>query len=464
MVQGGVLTPALFNYYLADFPTPPPSIKLIKYADDITIYTSGPVVADLINGLNIYLSQVLNYINNKQLTVSTAKSTVTLFTPDTHKHHLHPQVKLAVQVLPLERKPKVLGVSLDTHLTFTQHCNNIAARVQQRNNVLNAQAGSNWGCDKETLLTTYQAIGRSILSYCSQVWTPSLMDTNWCRLQWAQNSALIISSGCLEMADVIELHQEARELPVRQHNELISQQFAIACHLPQHPCYQLCHRPPRRRSLIGRLRPNIQQYLAEEPFRKASYKSAISGIHQDVVRTVIESSSSRLHNGRPPPIATAEQTLPRKTRTILAQLRTGHSRILGQYMNRIDPTTLNHFHNCGHSPPDTHHIFDCPSKPTTQTVELLWTPPFETAKHLNLAIDETANNNSDNVRPHRSYRPSGGLPRGKPRTRHMWICLQLSEARGVDNGGVRALVAYIYMYSIAIFYVCLSLFESTLLN
>ena len=42
------------------------------------------------------------------------------------------------------------------------------------------------------------------------------------------------------------------------------------------------------------------------------------------------------------------------------------------------------------------------------------------------------------VRPHRSYRPSGGLPRGKPRTRHMWICPQLSGARGVDNGGVRA--------------------------
>ena len=65
VVQGGVLSPALFHYYLADFPTPPPKIKLIKYADDITIYTSGTVVADLINGLNIYLSQVLNYINNK---------------------------------------------------------------------------------------------------------------------------------------------------------------------------------------------------------------------------------------------------------------------------------------------------------------------------------------------------------------------------------------------------------------
>ena len=58
VVQDRVLSPALFNCYLADFPTPPPNIKLIKYANDITIYTSGSVVADLINGLNIYLSQL----------------------------------------------------------------------------------------------------------------------------------------------------------------------------------------------------------------------------------------------------------------------------------------------------------------------------------------------------------------------------------------------------------------------
>ena len=163
------------------------------------------------------------------------------------------------------------------------------------------------------------------------------------------------------IADVTELHHEARELTVRQHNELISQQVAIACHLPQHPCHQLCHRPPddrpeRRRSLIGQLRPNIQQCLAEVPLSNTSHKSEISNIHQDVVRIFIESSSSRLLIGRPPPIDTAEQTLPRKTRTTLAQLRTGHSHILGQYMNRIDPTTRNYCHNCGHSPHDTHHL------------------------------------------------------------------------------------------------------------
>ena len=119
VVQAGVLSPALFNYYVADIPTQPLNIKLIKYADDITIYTSGPVVADLINGLNIYLSQVLNYVKKKQLTMSAAKSAETRFTPDTHEHHLHLQVKLADQVLPLEKKPKVLGVTLDTNFTYT---------------------------------------------------------------------------------------------------------------------------------------------------------------------------------------------------------------------------------------------------------------------------------------------------------------------------------------------------------
>ena len=62
VAQGGALSPALFNYYLADFPSPPPNTKLMKYVDDITIYTSGSEVADLINGLDIYLSQVLDYI------------------------------------------------------------------------------------------------------------------------------------------------------------------------------------------------------------------------------------------------------------------------------------------------------------------------------------------------------------------------------------------------------------------
>ena len=67
-----------------------------------------------------------------------------------------------------------------------------------------------------------------------------------------------------------------------------------------------------------------------------------------------------------------------------------HSRILGQHINRINPTARNHCHDCGHSPHDAHSLFYCPSKPTTLTVESVWTAPTETAKHLNMAKDETS--------------------------------------------------------------------------
>ena len=67
-----------------------------------------------------------------------------------------------------------------------------------------------------------------------------------------------IATGCLKMADVGELYQEAWELRVRLHDELISQQCVLVLHLSQHPSHQLSYTPPndrpdRRRSLIDRL-------------------------------------------------------------------------------------------------------------------------------------------------------------------------------------------------------------------
>ena len=357
------------------------------YADDITIYTSGPVVAGVINGLNIYLSQVFKYINNNKLTVQWPNLqwhfSRQMLTSTTYIHKWCWTIKYyrSKSARSDARHPSHFYTTLQQYRSksaATQLCVESTGRLY-------------FGCYKETLPTTYQAIGRSILSYCCPACTPSPKDTNWSRLQRAQNSTLRIATGCPKMADVTELPQDAREQPVRQHKELISQQFSMACHLPQ----QLCHCPPddrseRRRHLIGRIKPNIQQYLAEEPLSNTSCMSAISSILQDAVWTAIESSWWKLLNGRPPPIATAEQTLPRKARTILEQLRSGNSRIHGQYIKGIDPTAHSHCHDCGHSPHDTNHLFDWPSKPTTLTVESLLTAPTETAKHLSLAIDETS--------------------------------------------------------------------------
>ena len=44
------------------------------------------------------------------------------------------------------------------------------------------------------------------------------------------------------------------------------------------------------------------------------------------------------------------------------------------------------------------------------------------------------------IEPHLPVMPlATRFPRGRPQTRHVWICLQLSGSRGMDNGGVRAI-------------------------
>ena len=113
--------------------------------------------------LNSYLRDVSIYLKDNSLLISALKSTVTLFTPDKHQFQMHPFISLEDTQLPLERSPKILGVIMDPSLSFHRHC--VSDRIDKRNNMLKALAGSSWGQDKETLLLTYNALGKSIASY-----------------------------------------------------------------------------------------------------------------------------------------------------------------------------------------------------------------------------------------------------------------------------------------------------------
>ena len=71
----------------------------------------------------------------------------------------------------------------------------------------------------------YKAIGRSIINYASPVWSTNLRDTNYINIQYTQNEALRISTGCHKMSWVDHLHIEAKVLKVMEHSELLSAQY-----------------------------------------------------------------------------------------------------------------------------------------------------------------------------------------------------------------------------------------------
>ena len=112
------LSPSLFNYYIADMTRPTPPVKRVCYADDITVWASGPKTPQLESIINSYLRDVAIYLKENSLLISAPKSTVTLFTPDTQQFQTHPNIAPS--------------------LSFHKHCNYVTDRVDKRNNMLKA--------------------------------------------------------------------------------------------------------------------------------------------------------------------------------------------------------------------------------------------------------------------------------------------------------------------------------------
>ena len=169
VLKGSKLSPSLFSFYFADMPRPTYPVKRVCYADDLTVWASGVNIPDLEVSLNNYLEEITAYLKYNSLLISAPKSSVTLLAPDTHQGKAHPSILIEDLRLPLVKCPRILGVYLDPSLSFNKHSQYVAGRVSDRNNILKALAGTSWGQQKETLLMTYQAVGRSVINYTTPV-------------------------------------------------------------------------------------------------------------------------------------------------------------------------------------------------------------------------------------------------------------------------------------------------------
>ena len=379
--QESKLSPSLFSFYLADMPKPTYPVKRICYADDISVWASGAKIPELEVKINDYLEKMSEFLKSNSLLISVPKSTVTLFTPETKQAKYHPDIKIAGSQLPLNRSPKILGVHLDTSLTFNVHCTQAATRVSNRNNVLKALAGTPWGQQKETILMNYKAIGRSVANYGAPVWSTNASVTSIGKIQIAQNEALRIATGSHKMSSIDHLHNETEMLTVKQHSDLLSAQYLVQCLDPDHVCHNITTMdvPPRqmKHTLHTRHYPTVQPLLA------ATKKETLQAVHTEAVTRAINSQQpNRVLHNRPPPISLEEDTLRRPQRTTLSQLRSGHCRLLNSYQNRLKPTVDPRCPDCGVNPHDVPHLFHCTAHPNDLSTVNMWDKPVESIREL----------------------------------------------------------------------------------
>ena len=392
--QGGVLSPLLFNLYMSKMPKPPGKILLVSYADDSNVLNSGPNIMPLCEELNPYLNTLNNWFISRNLFISPAKSTATLFTTSPNEVSTELNIKIQDQIVPTVKKPKFLGIVYDNLFTFSQHANDMKSKLHKKNNVLKALAGSTWGKDKETLTSTYKAIGQSTTNYACPIWTPSLSNSAWDKLQTAQNQSLKTALGCHKIASMEHVHNETKIMPVRAHCEMLSKQYLVSTQLDSHPVKIDLYSPPPARNMKQTLKSKFGRYVRkliprDEHLDKDKYKKKIKIIHTKEVQENIKNlGNNPVLNAPPPEINICERNLPRTTRSTLSQLRSSHSIFLNTYKSRLDPTVNKKCPDCNIGLHTTAHLFKCKAKPTSLNVRALWNAPSDAARFLGLPHEE----------------------------------------------------------------------------
>ncbi|XP_037819861.1 uncharacterized protein LOC119609216 [Lucilia sericata] len=383
---------------MSKLPTPPDGVQIISYADDCSILATGNSIDDLCGLINSYLCDLSSFFHLRNLKISPTKSSATLFTTWTKEVGLELDVIVDGEKIPTVNHPKILGVTFDSLLMSSAHTTAICNKMRSRNKVLKSLAGSTWGMDKETLLTTYQTIGRSVVNYAAPVWTPRVSDTQWKKLQSCQNAALRTVTGCIQMTCEEHLHDETKMLSVKEHNIMLSKQFLLGCHRRGHPNHHLTELEPPPRHVRKDLRmyeSDIQEHL-DDIEDESSYRTALNTIHQQAVEDSINSHrDSIILGGRPPPVANEERNLPRRTRVVLAQLRSGWCTRLNSYWSRINDTIQDLCPACGIGPHNVQHLFNCRANPTQLEPESLWTQPLDAARLLGLDLTELDNQSEE---------------------------------------------------------------------
>ena len=236
---------------------------------------------------------------------------------------------------------------------------------------------------------TYKAVGRSIINYAAPVWSTNLRDTNYRSIQYTQNEALRIATGCHKMSSVDHLHAEAKMLKVMEHSEQLSALYLARCLEPGNVCHSITTREtPKRRmkeTLFTRHRNTVEPMILAD-----NRKEILHAIHTDAVNKAVKDQKKNIVlDDLPHPINDSERDLTRKERATLAQLRSGYCKLLGSYTSRIKKdASLDVSADCGKTPHDVKHLFACPAHPTTLIPSDLWSKPVESIREFSYLEEE----------------------------------------------------------------------------
>ena len=168
LVQGGVISPLLFNIAIDSFADSiPRELCHAIYADDCTIWIQGQNVQNLFDDVQQTLTLITKWSKEQGFTFSAPKTTAILFRQGLRhidESHL-PTLMLGNERINKTNCVKYLGVMLDDKLNLKTHVDYVKSRAIRRLSILKCIAGKGNGADRTILIRIYKSLIRPILEY-----------------------------------------------------------------------------------------------------------------------------------------------------------------------------------------------------------------------------------------------------------------------------------------------------------
>lgn len=149
--QGSCLSPILFLIMINDFPMLPWQVSSGIFADDSSIWKAGNCVQHIGRCLQEAMDCISRWCTKWGFVINTDKTEAIMITK--RKNLTPPDIYVMGKKIKFKQNVKMLGITIDSKLSWKDHINNIKTSTDKCLNILRQLIHNEWSCNTNSLVT-----------------------------------------------------------------------------------------------------------------------------------------------------------------------------------------------------------------------------------------------------------------------------------------------------------------------